>query len=67
MSSPLVSKLGLGGFAMSNLYGHDRNDEERLATLHAAIDAGITLLDTSDFYSASMSVAESRYRSLQNE
>jgi aryl-alcohol dehydrogenase-like predicted oxidoreductase len=43
---PLVSKIGLGGVAMSDLYGHDRNDEESLATLHAAIDAGVTLLDT---------------------
>jgi aryl-alcohol dehydrogenase-like predicted oxidoreductase len=35
---------------MSDLYGHARDDAESLATLHAAIDAGITLLDTGDFY-----------------
>lgn len=33
---PLVSKFGLGGVAMSDLFGHDRNDEESLATLRRA-------------------------------
>lgn len=47
---PLVSKIALGGVAMSDLYGHARNDKDSLATLHAAIDAGVTLLDTGDFY-----------------
>jgi aryl-alcohol dehydrogenase-like predicted oxidoreductase len=46
---PLVSKLGLGCMGMSDLYGPtDRN--EAIATIRAAIDAGITLLDTGDFY-----------------
>ena len=48
-SGPRVSALGLGAMGMSDFYGP--NDEgESIATLHAAIDAGITLVDTGDFY-----------------
>ena len=48
-SGPVVSALGLGCMGMSDLYGPaDRG--ESLATLHAALDAGVTLLDTGDFY-----------------
>ncbi|MBB5207620.1 aldo/keto reductase [Chiayiivirga flava] len=44
-----VSRLGLGCMAMSGMYGpSDRS--ESIATIHAALDAGITLLDTGDFY-----------------
>jgi len=46
---PRVARLGLGCMGMSDLYGPaDRN--ESIATIHAALDAGITLLDTGDFY-----------------
>jgi aryl-alcohol dehydrogenase-like predicted oxidoreductase len=46
---PAVSSLGLGCMGMSDLYGPaDRS--ESIATVHAALDAGITLLDTGDFY-----------------
>ncbi|HET8727870.1 MAG TPA: aldo/keto reductase [Alphaproteobacteria bacterium] len=46
---PKVSALGLGCMGMSDLYGPaDRT--ESLATLNAAVDSGITLLDTGDFY-----------------
>jgi aryl-alcohol dehydrogenase-like predicted oxidoreductase len=48
-TGPAVSSLGLGCMAMSDVYGPaDRN--EGIATIHAALDAGITLLDTGDFY-----------------
>lgn len=46
---PRVSTVGLGCMAMSGTYG-PADDRESLATIHAALDAGITLLDTGDFY-----------------
>jgi len=46
---PLVSRIGLGCMAMSGMYGpSDR--QEGIATIHAALEAGVTLLDTGDFY-----------------
>jgi pyridoxine 4-dehydrogenase len=48
-TGPTVSSLGLGCMGMSDFYGPaDRG--ESIATIHAALDAGITLLDTGDFY-----------------
>jgi aryl-alcohol dehydrogenase-like predicted oxidoreductase len=48
-AGPSVSTLGLGCMGMSGMYGpSDRADG--IATIHAAIDAGINLLDTGDFY-----------------
>ena len=48
-NGPRVSALGLGCMAMSDMYGiSDRS--ESIATVHAALDTGITLLDTGDFY-----------------
>ncbi len=44
-----VSALGLGLMGMSGAYGHS-DEAESIATVHAALDAGITLLDTGDFY-----------------
>ncbi len=46
---PVVSGPGLGLMAMSGIYGQ-ADDAESIATVHAALDAGITLLDTGDFY-----------------
>jgi aryl-alcohol dehydrogenase-like predicted oxidoreductase len=48
-NGPTVSALGLGCMGMSGMYGPaDRH--ESIATIHAALDAGITLIDTGDFY-----------------
>jgi aryl-alcohol dehydrogenase-like predicted oxidoreductase len=44
-----VSELGLGCMGMSEFYGK-RNDAESTATIHAALDRGVTLLDTADMY-----------------
>ena len=46
---PRVSALGLGCMGMSDLYG-PADREESIATIHAALDAGISLLDTGDYY-----------------
>jgi aryl-alcohol dehydrogenase-like predicted oxidoreductase len=46
---PAVSRAGLGLMSMSGIYG-PADDAESIATIHAALDAGITLLDTGDFY-----------------
>ncbi|QND19415.1 aldo/keto reductase [Rhizobium ruizarguesonis] len=48
-TGPDVSAIGLGCMGMSGMYGpSDR--AESIATIHAALDAGINLLDTGDFY-----------------
>jgi aryl-alcohol dehydrogenase-like predicted oxidoreductase len=46
---PLVSAIGLGCMGMSGTYA-PVDDRESIATVHAALDAGVTLLDTGDFY-----------------
>ncbi|MEV7670338.1 aldo/keto reductase [Streptomyces sp. NPDC000963] len=48
-TGPRVSALGLGCMGMSALYG-ESDRAESIATIHAALDAGVTLLDTGDFY-----------------
>lgn len=48
-TGPAVSALGLGCMGMSGAYGAS-DDTESIATVHAALDAGVTLLDTGDFY-----------------
>ncbi|HLZ63621.1 MAG TPA: aldo/keto reductase [Ktedonosporobacter sp.] len=48
-TGPHVSAIGLGCMGMSDLYG-PADETESIATIHAALDAGITLLDTGDFY-----------------
>jgi aryl-alcohol dehydrogenase-like predicted oxidoreductase len=48
-SGPSVSAFGLGCMGMSGMYGpSDR--AESIATIHAALERGVTLLDTGDFY-----------------
>ncbi|MDI5961454.1 aldo/keto reductase [Streptantibioticus silvisoli] len=48
-TGPQTSAIGLGCMGMSALYG-TADRKESIATIHAALDAGVTLLDTGDFY-----------------
>ena len=48
-NGPLVSEFGLGCMGMSGGYG-PADDKESIATIHAALEAGITMIDTADFY-----------------
>jgi aryl-alcohol dehydrogenase-like predicted oxidoreductase len=48
---PLTSALGLGAMSFSSVYGAS-DDVESVRTIHAALDLGITLIDTADAYGA---------------
>lgn len=48
-NGPAVFPIALGCMGMSGMYG-PVDEPESLATIHAAIDAGVNLLDTGDFY-----------------
>src|SRR5262249_35618846 len=48
-NGPEVSALGLGCMGMSEFYGPG-DDAESIATIHAALDAGVSFLDTADIY-----------------
>jgi aryl-alcohol dehydrogenase-like predicted oxidoreductase len=48
-NGPEVSEMGLGCMGMSGGYG-PADDAESIATIHAALEAGVTMLDTGDFY-----------------
>ena len=49
LTGPAVFPIALGCMGMSGMYG-PADEPESLATIHAAIDAGVTLIDTGDFY-----------------
>jgi aryl-alcohol dehydrogenase-like predicted oxidoreductase len=48
-TGPEVFPLGLGCMGMSGMYGAT-DDAESIATIHAALEAGVSLIDTGDFY-----------------
>jgi aryl-alcohol dehydrogenase-like predicted oxidoreductase len=48
-NGPVVSAIGLGCMGMSDVYG-PADEAEGIETIRAALDIGITLLDTGDFY-----------------
>jgi len=48
-TGPVVSRIGLGCMGMSGMYGQS-DRKESIATIHSALDSGVTLLDTGDFY-----------------
>ena len=48
-TGPTVFPLALGCMGMSGMYGNSEDDES-IATIHAALDQGVTLVDTGDFY-----------------
>src|SRR2546430_5083968 len=49
-----VSEIGLGGMPMS-IEGRPDDEQRSIATIHAALEAGVTLIDTADAYHLDLS------------
>jgi aryl-alcohol dehydrogenase-like predicted oxidoreductase len=47
--APMMARIALGCMGMSGMYGAT-DERESIATIHAALDRGVTMLDTGDFY-----------------
>ena len=56
-NGPRVFTLGLGCMGMSDFYG-PADESESIATIHAALDAGVSLLDTGDYSRSSSAHCE---------
>ena len=52
VNGPIVSEVGFGAMGISDIYAHSsrKDDAEGEATIKAALDAGINLINTGDFY-----------------
>jgi aryl-alcohol dehydrogenase-like predicted oxidoreductase len=51
LGGPIVGAVGFGAMSLSGVYG-EADDAESIATLRAALDLGVTLIDTADVYGA---------------